>query len=79
MKMSKWQRIETAPKEQGARFLVFGGTWFGEISGSHPNNNIVLVEWSFGEFLVPDGDYYSVWIVKPIHWMPLPEPPEAKK
>lgn len=69
----EWQPIETAPTK-GA-FLVFGGEWEGEWSGTYPNNFIVLVEASGGSFSVAHTEYYGPCIVGPTHWYPLPEPP----
>lgn len=65
----KWQPIETAPKAQ--RVLV----WSGEEQycahwAKNPFTNDeawIVAEWG------DDGDQA---LVKPTHWMPLPEPPK---
>lgn len=72
--MTDWQLIDTAPEE--GRFLVFGGTWIGEVSGEHPSPRAVMVDRRYGpEFSVADAEYYGAEIKSPTHWMPLPKDP----
>ena len=73
--MSKWQPIETAPKDQTQqeRLLGFNPTygvfvikydgWGGGTGGFDPD------PW-------PDHDCYDAEEFKPTHWMPLPEFPK---
>jgi hypothetical protein len=77
MNEMKWQPIETAPKEEDARFLVFGGLWRGEVYGPYSNQKITLVEWNYGRFNVADSEYYAPEIGRPTHWMPLPKEPQS--
>lgn len=63
-----WQPIETAPKIEDRRMLIYGSTWPG----------IVVAKWyddGDGGFWMPvDGE--SFFTEKGLtHWMPLPEPP----
>lgn len=67
----KWQPIETAPKDK--RVLVWSGQ---EIYAAHWARHMttddeawVVAQW--GE----EGDQA---LVKPTHWMPLPEAPNAE-
>ena len=66
--MSKWQPIETAPKD-GTRFLAY-----------EPRHEYRYYEcWWEDDFRDWSGwqdDFDSE--PKPTHWMPLPEPPEAE-
>ena len=72
----QWRPVEEAPKD-GGPFLVFGGTWEGEISGpSYASGSISLVEGE--EFCVEGTDYYSAYISEPTHFMPLPPPPAGE-
>ena len=73
--MSKWQPIETAPKD-GTVVLGYGIT-DGEVSGPSSEKTIEPMHHlgPSGEWGITGGDYYIVWI-RPTHWMPLPEPPE---
>ena len=87
----KWRPIETAPKsgrflvyggvlvgevpgmdqppKEQAIFLVDGETsLLPEYSDGASDDDIV--------FWVPYTDFYSVQVVNPTHWMPLPEPPK---
>ena len=63
--MSKWQPIETAPKD-GTRFLVY---WLGRVDIARWN--IEYKDWQMSpneDFLFGDD--------KITHWIPLPEPPQ---
>jgi hypothetical protein len=76
-----WQPIETAPKD-GTRILIWdddeGGYEIGFWSSNHES-------WLDND--ICDGDPGKYWpgdllgntIFEPTHWMPLPEPPAAKK
>ena len=60
----KWQKIETAPREQ--HILLFNGHWrgVGQLNDLHWDG-----EWLwYGEGGEPVDP-------KPTHWMPLPQPP----
>lgn len=59
-----WQPIESAPK--GKRILVYGngGLQFGYLDN--------LGNWR------SDGERKRIRCVAPTHWMPLPNPPDAK-
>lgn len=58
--MSEWQPIETAPKD-GMRVLVIGKS--GYVDAGH-----YIEGWGWED---ANGN-----IMKPTHWMPLPEPPK---
>jgi hypothetical protein len=66
--MSKWQPIETAPKDGTIILVAWGGTrrvWPARFGDVGPED--AWVGWSnaFGEMHITDMT----------HWMPLPEPP----
>ena len=65
--MSKWQPIETAPKD---------GTWI----LLYDEQDVIEVGW-WESFDCPGGGAMIGWCVDrvthPTHWMPLPEPPET--
>ena len=67
--MSKWQPIETAPKD-GTKILAFDPSLFG----------ICLAIWYQGGWYVSeesqDGSGYEDMPIS--HWMPLPPPPEKE-
>lgn len=63
--MSKWQPLETAPRDEGV-FLWFEGAVYpvlGHVYGSNPARAASA----------------SARGVKFTHWMPLPEPPSEDK
>ena len=64
---TKWQPIETAPKEAGAEFLVWHKTW------AYPT--VACFDNLYESYYSPVGgdELYP----QPTHWMPLPEPPHA--
>lgn len=78
--MSKWQSIETAPKD-GTDILL------AEIS--HDRGQISYGEIDIGAWqkepmsMDEEGNSYWYWftnfgrVQEPTHWMPLPEPPNA--
>lgn len=80
--MSKWQPIETAPKDDGVEVIGYGPT-AGEISGIDDMCGVNIMSYSGrGDYSnegyvwsVAGGDYYASW-AKPTHWMPLPNPPK---
>ena len=57
-----WQPIESAPKGE-TRIIVFDG------------KTVLMAKWSekFKDWINLTG----VWAIRPTHWMPLPEPPNA--
>lgn len=72
--MSKWQPIETAPKD-GTRVLLF-----------RPRHGVVCGRWDDDKYAKRVRPYWSndqerLWGTletrdnQPTHWMPLPEPP----
>jgi hypothetical protein len=69
--MSKWQFIETAPKD-GRQLLLWDGR--AVTVGRHdPEKAPFGSPWA----RLVLTDYYSN-IFQPTHWMPLPEPPALK-
>lgn len=64
-----WQPIETAPKDQ--RILVWTGV---EMYCAHWAKNIFTDDeaWIVAQW----GDNRDQALVRPTHWMPLPEQPE---
>ena len=70
--MMKWQPIETAPKD-GTTIIAFRPTSPPHIEGMcwvADDDGTGDWYWSY------DGDGPGVHMVKPTHWMPLPEAPE---
>ena len=66
-----WKPIETAPKDK--RLLVWSGQ---EMYCAHWAQN-----WQTGDeawIVAAWGDEGDQALVRPSHWMPLPEPPNAK-
>lgn len=70
--MSKWQTIETAPKNSGYKY---GPRFIGFADGE-----VMVLHWWDGNksgwmhacnFIGDNGQAYY-----PTHWMPLPEPPD---
>lgn len=60
-----WQPIETAPKVRGKLLLGF-------LPNFYPNKvRMLVIKWD-GLWL--DDRNFTI---KPTHWMPLPEPPDA--
>jgi hypothetical protein len=72
--MSKWQPIETAPKD-GTRILAF----FPQEIDSYKILTVLFTwrQW----YLCPDGAYDFEFEIAgdPTHWMPLPNPPKQEK
>lgn len=63
--MSKWQPIDTAPKD-GTQFLAWDGVC------------VENIKWWSGMWVTSwcnDADYANHGA--PTHWMPLPEPPSS--
>lgn len=58
--MSEWQKIETAPMEDGDEYLVWDGYAVALVNVSERN------WWCLAEFTID----------APTHWMPLPSPPK---
>lgn len=65
--MNNWQPIETAPREDGERILVYSGA------------GVSLAEWRthFKAFSDPECGSLMNGVLEPTHWMPLPEPPDV--
>jgi hypothetical protein len=73
--MQEWQPIETAPKD--CPILIYG-TWDSELSCELPKEDpdIFMAEYCEGAWSIIGGAYYSTFVYRPTHWMPLPEPPK---
>lgn len=69
--MSKWQPIETAPKD--VEIIVFDPTNEPPVFTATQ-----LYEWvcSVEDRYAPRDEYFGDAPKKPTHWMPLPEPPK---
>jgi hypothetical protein len=61
------QPIETAPKENGERLLVFDEDWY--IGWWH-------VQWGWQTYESMGHGEYDVISLSPTHWLPMPERPE---
>lgn len=82
--MTKWQPIETAPKD-GTWVLLSGGSirygWDGDdipkcVCGQYTSYlNGSGYDGGWWQFAWYDGGYYGEY-EGPTHWQPLPEPPE---
>lgn len=82
MDVSEWQPIETAPK---SIVSDMGGSEYGEYFLAYPiNGRVARVRWwqskdeadrklGYQNFLADGG-----MAVHPMHWMPLPDPPDAQ-
>ena len=69
--MSKWQPIETAPRD-GTPILGYSRRLppkarIGTIMWVEPHWQVGGSEWA--------GGALAMWMSDPTHWMPLPEPP----
>ena len=73
--MSKWQPIETAPKNGEFLIAVWEGNWNNRkerIRYYHANGYPSGPSWSMkGNYRTEEGGAYEV-----AGWMPLPEPPK---
>ena len=71
--MSKWQLIETAPKQKV--ILLFA------VTSSDPENwKMDTGHWLDGfrgepGYWIWEGRKLAAYEIQPTHWMPLPEPP----
>ena len=75
--MSKWQPIETAPKD-GTRFLAF----FALEENDEYYAQIVIIRWSYykrWELAEYSGELDYEFDSQPTYWMPLPNPPKQEK
>lgn len=74
----KWLPIETAPKSDDIfnpiDVLIYG-VREGDLSGLDDEPEVWKAHWSSDRWSVSGGNYYSTWVDKPTHWMPLPPPP----
>lgn len=83
--MSKWQPIETAPKD-GTRVLLGGGTYDDDVE-REPICSPMVARWY--TYKLYEGTLFSMWLVadrecgnacviyeNPTHWMELPEAPK---
>lgn len=76
--MSKWQAIETAPKD--------GNVYLGFDRGDGVNFGVIAIRWVDADEDDPDyGEYWhaseigsgdELYGVNLTHWQPLPEPPK---
>lgn len=71
-KVQQWQPIETAPKDDNKHVLLFGDgpairecCYVGYLSPARVNDS-GIDEWK---------EMASGYVMRPTHWMPLPEPP----
>jgi hypothetical protein len=66
--VSEWQPIETAPIDEGVKFLAASesyGVWdFDVVEYAYTDTDGEILYWNLG------GPAY-----RPSHWQPLPEPP----
>ena len=63
---SRWQPIETAPKD-GSGFIVNCG---------QVESGCTLATYEKGVLVsLFDGHPFAPWVAQPTHWMPLPPPP----
>ena len=69
---AKWQPIETAPKD-GTEFLGYRN---GRIANAYRVQRDDCEMWSFGS---QSGSVKYFPNVKPTHWMPLPDAPDAAR
>ena len=73
--MSKWQPIETAPRD-GTRILVFDGKEINTVDYSEPYYIGINKHIEIEESWVQISDSGRATEFFPTHWMPLPEPPK---
>ena len=69
--MSKWQPIETAPKD--GEFILVG--W--DNLPDYEDLRIAITFWIDEPFV--NGTGWSGVFKEPTHWRPLPKPPKRKK
>lgn len=69
-KFGVWYTIESAPDQEA--ILVKGGVIVGEIGKDVPCTQATKVINCEGEFSICDTRYYSVEVVNPRLWTPLP-------
>jgi hypothetical protein len=70
-KMTAWQPIETAPKNDD-RVLVFGGTWIRGNKQRIPQAFPCLVVWDETEWLICDNEGPRSVVHGPKLWMEIP-------
>lgn len=68
---SRWQPIETAPRD-GTQILV--GVW---VAGYFKGSESRWSCWTIGQHGSGDFGCDGEWGDEPTHWMPLPPPPDA--
>lgn len=69
MKRGLWQPIETAPKD-GTDIIV---------NMPQVESGCTFIYWKDGWRLTYDGKFLGPHVIKPTHWMPLPDAPEEMK
>jgi hypothetical protein len=74
---TRWQPIETAPKERGRKLLLYSPAEGMAVSEWHREweSWVVIVDNVF--VYVDDDDTGPLYLRFPTHWMPLPNPPET--
>ncbi|MCA3378059.1 MAG: DUF551 domain-containing protein [Roseomonas sp.] len=74
--MSKWQPIETAPKDR--KRVILGHPDHEAVMGvwrkAHPWEGLFNANEDFYHWALNEEDMYG-FDFEPTHWMPLPEPP----
>jgi hypothetical protein len=77
--MTKWQPIETVPKEENVRILLYGYRE-GELSGQEKERDVWLCSRFKEERFTLEGcDGYASWVNDPTYWAPVPEKPETEE
>lgn len=75
--MTGWQKMNTAPKDE-TEILVYG-YWEGELHEMDDEPKIYHAYLSCGQYCIVGVEYYGAYVMRPTHWMPLPQPPKGEK
>jgi hypothetical protein len=75
--MDDWQPIETAPKVDGARVIVWDGREVNTVDYSPPSRIGINGQIEIPESWVQISHSGRTSSFSPTHWMPLPDPPKA--